>query len=153
MEALFKLAGERRFLMVGDSKLVSYPNLRAIIEAKVSFVAPASKTYGGADVLSGCDLAGMVAVDYVAQRDAAKSPEQRGSYRVAEDTMALSGKKKTDPVLELRRVFVWSSARAGAAVKARQKKLDRAGDDLGRLGRGLGGRYYSTEAQVNERLA
>jgi transposase len=43
MEALSRLAGERRFLMVGDSKLVSYPNLRAITEAEVSFVAPASK--------------------------------------------------------------------------------------------------------------
>jgi transposase len=153
MEALSRLAGERRFLMVGDSKLVSYPNLRAIIEAKVSFVAPASKAYIGADVLAGCDLAGAVAVDYVAQRDAAKSPEQRGSYRVLEDTMVLSGKKRTDPVLELRRVFVWSSARAGAAAKARSKKLERARDDLERLGRGLGGRYYSTEAQVKERIA
>lgn len=123
-EALSKLAGERRFLMVGDSKLVSYPNLRAIIEAKVSFVAPASKAYVGADVLAGCDLTDTVAVDYVAQRDAAKSPEQRGSYRVAEDTMVLSGKKKTDPVLELRRMFVRSSARAGAAAKARQTGHD-----------------------------
>ena len=48
MEALSELAGERRFLMVGDSKLVSYPNLAAIIDAKVSFIAPAPKTYVGA---------------------------------------------------------------------------------------------------------
>jgi transposase len=153
MEALSRLAGERRFLMVGDSKLVSYPNLRAIIEAEVNFVAPASKAYVGAEVLAACNFDDAVPVGYVAQRDAAKPPEERGSYRVAEDTMVLSGKKKTDPALRLRRVFVWSSARAGAAAKARQKKLERAGDDLGRLGRGLGGRYYSTEAQVKERIA
>jgi transposase len=153
MEALSKLAGERRFLMVGDSKLVSYPNLRAIIEAEVSFVAPASKAYVGAEVLAACNFDDAVPVSYVAQRDAAKPPEERGSYRVAEDTMVLSGKKKTDPALMLRRVFVWSSARAGAAAKARQKKLERARDDLERLGRGLGGRYYSTEAQVKERIA
>jgi transposase len=150
---LSRLAGERRFLMVGDSKLVSYPNLRAIIEAEVNFVAPASKAYVGAEVLAACNFDDAVPVGYVAQRDAAKPPEERGSYRVAEDTMVLSGKKKTDPALRLRRVFVWSSARAGAAAKARQKKLERAGDDLGRLGRGLGGRYYSTEAQVKERIA
>jgi transposase len=153
MEALSRLAGERRFLMVGDSKLVSYPNLRAIIEAEVNFVAPASKAYVGAEVLAACNFDDAVPVGYVAQRDAAKPPEERGSYRVAEDPMVLSGKKKTDPALRLRRVFVWSSARAGAAAKARQKKLERAGDDLGRLGRGLGGRYYSTEAQVKERIA
>jgi transposase len=153
MEALSKLAGERRFLMVGGSKLVSYPNLLAMTKARVSFVAPASKSYVGADVLAACDLGAAAAVDYVAQRDAGKPPEDRGSYRVLEDTMVLTGKKKADPDLELRRVFVWSSARAGAAEKARSKKLDRARDDLERLGRGLGGRYYPTEKEVKERIA
>jgi hypothetical protein len=34
-----KLAGERRFLMVGESKLVSYNNLSAMVAAGVSFIA------------------------------------------------------------------------------------------------------------------
>ena len=153
MEALSKLAGERRFLMVGDSKAVSYPNLRAMTEAGVSFIAPASKSYVGADVLAACDFEAADPVDYVAERDAGKSPEERGSYRVSEDTMVIKGKKKTDPDLCLRRVFVWSSARGGAAVKARAKKLARARDDLERLGRGLGGRYYPSEKEVTERIA
>lgn len=153
MEALSTLAGERRFLMVGDSKLVSYANLRAIIEAEVSFIAPASKTYVGADVLAACDFDTALAVDYVAERDADKALEDRGSYRVSEDTMVICGKKKSEPDLRLRRVFVWSSARAGAAAKARAKKLDRARGDLERLGRGLGGRYYRSEKEVIERIA
>ncbi len=154
MEALSKLAGERRFLMVGDSKLVSYANLRAIIEAEVSFIAPASKTYVGADVLAACDFDAAVPVDYVAERDADKEPEDRGSYRVSEqDTIVICGKKKSEPDLCLRRVFVWSSARAGAAAKARAKKLERARGDLERLGRGLGGRYYQSEKDVIERIA
>jgi len=153
MEALSKLAGERRFLMVGDSKLVSYSNLAAIIEAKVSFIAPASKAYVGAGVLAACDFGDAVVVDYVAQRDAGKAPGDRGSYRVSEDTMVIRGKKKSEPDLCLRRVFVWSGARAGAAAKARVKKLERARGDLERLGRGLGGRYYPTEKEVTERIA
>jgi transposase len=153
MEALSSLAKERSFLMVGDSKLVSYPNLAAMVAARVSFIAPASKSYVGADVLGACDLEAAEPVDYVAERDAGKPAEERGSYRVLEDTMVLTGKKKTDPVLELRRVFVWSSARAGAAEKARAKKLERARDDLERLGRGLGGRYYRTDKQVTDRIA
>lgn len=153
MEALSGLAGERRFLMVGDSKLVSYPNLAAMIAAGVSFIAPASKSYVGADVLARCDLDTAQVVDYVAARDADKTPEGRGTYQVTEDTMVLTGKKKTDPDLCLRRVFVWSSARAGAAAGARTKKLARARDDLERLGRGLGGRYYKTDKQVIERIA
>ncbi|MGH8887596.1 MAG: IS1634 family transposase [Egibacteraceae bacterium] len=42
MQALRELAGKRKFLLVGDSKLVSYPNLAAIIEAGVEFIAPRS---------------------------------------------------------------------------------------------------------------
>ncbi len=152
MEALSKLAGERRFLMVGDSKLVSYPNLAAMITAGVSFIAPASKSYVGADTLARCDLDAAEVVDYVAARDAGKAAGERGTYRVAEDTMVLTGMKKADPHLELRRVFVWSSAHAGAAATARSKKLERARGDLERLGRGLGGRYYKTDKQVSERI-
>lgn len=48
---------------------------------------------------------------------------------------------------------MWSSVRAGAAAAARAKKLNRARDDLARLGRGLGGRYYPSVTEVNERLA
>ena len=44
MTALKQLAGRRRLLLVGDSKLISYPNLRAMGDAKVGFIAPASKS-------------------------------------------------------------------------------------------------------------
>jgi transposase len=153
MEALTHLAGERRFLMVGDSKLVSYSNLAAIIRAEVSFIAPASKTYVGVGVLAACDFDTADPVDYIAERDAKKPQEDRGSYRVSEDTMVLTAKKKSEPDLRLRRVFVWSSTRAGAAAHARAKKLERASGDLERLGRGLGGRYYPTTNEVTERIA
>src|SRR5215217_5776632 len=112
MRALRKLAGPRRFLVVGDSKLVSYANLRDLVAAGVDFVAPASKTYVPAEVLANLDLAAAAPVDYLAERDQGKPAEQRGSYRVLEDTMPISGKHKADPVLRVRRVFVWSSARA-----------------------------------------
>ena len=153
MEALSALAGERHYLMVGDSKLVSYNNLAAIIKARVGFIAPASKTYVGAAVLAACDFDTAEPVDYIAERDTNKTEQDRGSYRVSEDTMILTGKTKSEPDLTLRRVFVWSSARAAAAVNARTKKLDRARGDLERLGRGLGGRYYPTITQVTERIA
>jgi transposase len=65
--------------------------------------------------------------------------------------MALPGPRTRDPVLTLRRVFVHSSARAAAAATARTKKLDRAGDDLDRLTRGLGSRHYPDPAAVTTR--
>jgi Domain of unknown function (DUF4277) len=153
MRALRQLAGPRRMLLVGDSKLVSYANLRDLLAAEVDFIAPASKTYVPAKVLASLDLEAATPVDYLAERDAGKPPSQRGSYRVIEDTMTLVGKRKADPVLRVRRVLVWSSARAGAAATARARKLDRARDDLERLTRGLGSRHYPTIDKVQARLA
>jgi transposase len=152
MEALRHMAGQRRFLLVGDSKLVSYANLRAMVDAKVSFVAPASKSYVSAATLAAQDKQAAAPADYVADRDRDKAPEHRGSYRVIEDTMVLAGKRKADPELCLRRIFVWSSARAGAAAHARDKKLARARGDLERLERGLGSRHYPDAADVEARL-
>jgi Domain of unknown function (DUF4277) len=152
MTALKQLAGRRRLLLVGDSKLVSYPNLAAMITAKVGFIAPASKTYVPAATFAALDPQAATPVDYVAARDAGKPPERRGSYRVIEDIMTLTGKAKRDPTLAIRRVFVWSSANAQAAATNRARKLDRARDDLDRLVRGLGSRHYPDPDAVTARL-
>ncbi|MEV7630752.1 IS1634 family transposase [Actinoplanes sp. NPDC089786] len=153
MKALQKIATSRRMLIVGDSKLVSYDNLTTMHADEVTFVAPASKVYVKADALAGLDLQRATRVDYVAARDQSKDPDKRGTWHVYEDTMTLAGPRKKDPVLTLRRVFVHSSARAGAAASARAQKLDRARDDLARLQRGLGSRHYPDVAAVEARLA
>ncbi len=152
MQALQKLAGPARMLMIGDSKLISYPNLAAMAEAGVAFIAPASKNYVPVEVLAAQNLSDTIEVDYVAARDAGKDPEQRGRWHVREDVMTLAGPRKRDPVLTLRRIFVHSSARAAAALTARAKKLDRARDDLDRLTRGLGSRHYPDAAAVTARV-
>src|SRR5665811_1843504 len=84
----------------------------------------------------------------------ATAPELRGRWRVREDTMAMAPPKATKgPTLVLRRVFVWSSTRTGAAQLARTKKLARASDDLARLERGLGGRHYPDAQAVQQRVS
>jgi transposase len=152
MTALRKMAAPQDFLLIGDSKLVSYTNISAMITAGVEFIAPASKTYVNADVLAALDLRSATEVDYTAQRDTGTPAAERGTWRVTEDTMTLTGKRTKDPTFTLRRVFVHSTARAGAAATARAKKLDRATDDLDRLVRGLGSRHYPDEKAVTARL-
>jgi transposase len=152
MTALQKMARPRDFLLIGDSKLVSYGNLSAMITSGTGFIAPASKAYTPAATLAALDLDGATEVDYVAERDAGKPAAERGRWRVTEDTMTLAGKRKRDPVLTLRRVFVHSTTRAHAAATARAKKLDRARDDLDRLVRGLGCRHYPDEKAVTARI-
>jgi hypothetical protein len=153
MKALQQLATQRRLLIVGDSKLISYGNLAAMHAERVTFVAPASKLYVSAEALTGLSLATATRVDYVAGRDAGKPADKRGSWHVIEDTMTLSGPRKSDPVLHLRRVFVHSSVRGSAAGNARTLKLAKATDDLARLGRGLGSRHYPDIAAVDARVA
>jgi hypothetical protein len=153
MTALKELAGQRRLLLVGDSKLVSRGNILAMNTAGVAFIAPASKTYLPAEQLRALDPAAATPVDYLAERDQDLPPEQRGSYRVVEGGITLKAKRTAEADLAVRCVFVWSSARAQAAATSRAKKLDRARDDLQRLQRGLGGVHYRTPARVAERVA
>jgi transposase len=157
MTALRELAGRRGFLLVGDSKLISRTNVVAMGQAQVCFIAPASKTYLPASVLASLDPTTATPVDYAAERDQAKRADRRGSYRVLEGSVTLPGKrtKRTaapDPDLLVRCVFVHASARAMAAATSRAKKLDRARDDLERLGRGLGGRHYPDTDAVSARV-
>src|SRR6266571_2280874 len=142
MTALKELAGTRKVLLVGDSKLVSRGNILAMNTARVTFIAPAGKAYLPATHLRALDPAAASPVDYLAERDQGCSPKQRGSYRVVEGGITLAGKRKTDPDLAVRCVLVWSSTRAQAAATSRAKKLDRARADLERVQRGLGGPHY-----------
>jgi hypothetical protein len=155
MTALKKIAGTRTFLLIGDSKLISYDNVAAITGQECTFLAPASKTYVKAAELAACDLAQATEVSYTAQRDERKSPERRGRWHVLEDCRTFqirNPRRKSDPPITLRRIFVHPSARASAAAASRTKKLARARDDIDRLARGLGGRFYPDEKAVTGRL-
>jgi transposase len=156
MTALKKIAGTRTFLLIGDSKLVSCDNVAAVTRQRCTFLAPASKTYVQAAELAACDLAQATEVAYVAARDAGKRPGQIGRWHVLEDTAPFqirNSKRKKDPPIQLRRIFVHSTARAHGAAASRDKKLARAQDDLDRLTRGLGSRFYPDEKKVTDRAA
>ena len=158
MNALQKIAGTKKFLLAGDSKLISYDNAAAIRKAGCTFLAPASRTYVKAAELAACDLARATEVGYVAGRDQHKkntSPGELGRWYVLQDDQVFTirnSKRKSDPPIPLRRIFVHSTARAGAAATSRTKKLTRAKADLDRLLPGLGGRFYPDEQKVADRI-
>ena len=153
MESLRSMCKPRRFLLVGDSKLISFGNVASMTATGVTFIAPASKAYVNADRLRAANTMRLVDVDYVADRDRTKPAAARGRYRVGEDTWAMRPPKnlKHAPI-EMRQVFVWSSADADAAAISRANKLDRARTDLDSLTRGLGGRHYTTATKVQARI-
>jgi transposase len=152
MGALQQMAGRRDFLLVADSKLVSYPNITALIKAEVSFVAPAPAAKIPDELYAGLDPASAQVVEYTADRDTGKAPDQREVYRVLEDTHALAGPRKSDPAVELRRILVHSSGNAAGQRSARDKRLRKAAEELDKVRAGAGGRYYNTVEKIAARI-
>jgi len=153
MTALKKIAGPRTFLLVGDSKLISYANAAAMNAQKVGFVAPLAASRVPAGLFAALPPGAGAAVDYAAGRDTGKPAAARGSYRVLEDGgMDLPGPRKADPPVHLRRILVYSSANAAGTAKARALKLAKAAADLDKLVRTAGTRFHPTEDAVAARV-
>ncbi|MFJ9777818.1 IS1634 family transposase [Kitasatospora sp. NPDC101157] len=152
MNALRKMADRRDFLLVADSKLVSHANVTALLDAKVAFIAPAPAAKIPDEVYAGLNLEGARVVDYVPDRDECKSADRREVYRVLEDIHTLSGRRKSDPVHTLRRILVHSTGNARGQQTARAKRLARAAEDLEKLQRGAGGRFYGTAEKIAARI-
>jgi hypothetical protein len=156
MNHLKTLAGPQDFLLVGDSKLISYTNVTAMLDAHVTFIAPLAASRVPAGLFASLDRAATTVVDYIAERDQDKPLWDRAAYRVGEDTMDLAGPRKKDRVHRLRRILVYSNANANAtaaAAKARALKLARARTDLDTLVRTAGTRYHPTAAVVTAEAA
>jgi transposase len=154
MKALRKIADRKDFLLVADSKLVSCPNITALLDAKVGFVAPLPAAQVKAEVYAALDVESAQWVDYVNDRDRERDTpaDQRESYRVLEDVHAMAGPRKRDPVHRLRRILVHSTGNAEGQRKARAKRLARAAEDLEKLRNSAGGRYYTTAEKVQARI-
>jgi hypothetical protein len=153
MTALKKIAGPRTFLLVGDSKLISYTNAAAMAAGQVAFVAPLAAARVPAGLFAALPPGAGTGVDYVAGRDAGKPAAARGTHRVLEDDgMDIRGSRKSDPVVHLRRILVYSSANAAGQAKARALKLAKAAAELDKLVRTAGTRFHPTEDAVAARV-
>ena len=154
MTALKKIAGPRTFLLVGDSKLISYTNAAEMNAQGVGFVAPLAASRVPAGLFAGLPAGAGTEVDYVAARDAGKPAAARGTYRVLEDDegMDIRGPRKSDPAVHLRRILVYSSANAAGAAKARALKLGKAAAELDKLVRTAGTRFHPDAEAVAARV-
>ncbi|WP_206306827.1 IS1634 family transposase [Streptomyces sp. F001] len=152
MNSLRAIAGPKEFLLIADSKLVSYHNVTALIAARTAFIAPAPASMVDDAVYAALDLDAATVVDYVPARDENTPDDRRETYRVLEDTHVLTGPRKRDPKAEVRRILVHSTGNAKGQQRAREKRLAKAREDLEKLQRGAGGRYYNTAEKVTARI-
>jgi transposase len=148
MRALQALAAPRRFLLAGDSKLISYTNVSAMNTEQVTFIAPLAASRVPDGLFAGLDPRQATFVEYVAERDENTRQIVPDTYRVDEDTMDLAGPGKKDPVHTLRRILVYSTANATAQAKARTLRLTQARTDLDTLTRTAGTRHHRTAEAV-----
>jgi hypothetical protein len=143
-----KTAGLQRFLMIGDSKPVSYDNLTTLAAAGMEFIAPRPASATAPGVFAALDPADAHPGGYVPLRVADRPSMQRPDYRVLEDTFTLTRRRTADPPLTARRILVDSAGNAIAKAKARDKRLAKARTDLDKLQRLAGSRYYPTREKI-----
>lgn len=147
-----KTAAVKQFLMIGDSKLVSYDNLTALSGAQVEFIAPLAASVTDAAVFAALDPESAEQVGYIPVRVADRPTMDRPDYRVLEDTHTLTGKRRSDPPITVRRILVHSAGNALAQAKARAKRLSKAHEELDKLARLAGSRYYPTRDKVSAKI-
>ncbi len=120
---------------------------------QVAFIAPLAASRVPAGLFAALPAGAGTEVGYTARRDAGKPAAARGTYRVLEDDgMDIRGPRKSDPVVHLRRILVYSSANAAGQAKARALKLAKAAGELDKLVRTAGTRFHPTEDAVGARV-
>lgn len=147
-----RTAAVRGFLMIGDSKLISYDNLTALAAAGVEFIAPLPASATAPAVFAALDPATAHPVEYVPVRVADRPALERPDYRVLEDSHTLTGKRKSDPPITVRRILVYSAGNATAQAKARDKRLAKARAELENLARLAGSRHYPTREKIAAKI-
>jgi Domain of unknown function (DUF4277)/Transposase DDE domain len=138
-----------------DSGFGHLSKLCAADATGLRFVVPLRADTGwagwfAADVPDG--LTALARLDHCPQRERRWPVDQRTVWKgvlrerdIADDD--------TGATHRLRIAYIWSSEQATSVADARERALTTAEDALGRIRNGLGGRYYKTRKQVDDRVA
>lgn len=151
LDRLAKLLGPG-LVVCADSALGHVKNLCSADRAGLRFIVPLRAATGFAvRFLEEVGRVGLQPLSYVSRRDRARSAEERPKYRGALRPWSVTD-PETGRTREFRVLYVWSSEEADSVATGRERALAKAENDLARIGRGLGGRYYKTVKQVQNRV-
>ena len=138
-----------------DSGFGHLSKLCAADAAGLQFVVPLRADTGwaqwfAADVPDG--LAALDRLDHCSQRQRRLPEHERTVWKgvLREQDIA---DDDTGATHRLRIAYIWSSEEAASVADARDRALATAEDALTRIRNGLGGRYYKTKKQVDDRVA
>jgi hypothetical protein len=142
-------------VVVADSGMGYLSTLCDADTAKLRFVVPLRADTGWAarfrtDVHGGIDA--LPDLDHCARRERRLPQAQRTRYRgLLRDFEATHPDTHTRH--RLRVAYIWSSEEAASVAAGRERALAKAEAGLTRIRNGLGGRYYKTRKQVDDRVA
>jgi len=140
-------------LVCADSALGHVKNLCAADRAGLRFVVPLRDASGFAErFLVEVGHAGLHRLDYVADRQRHLPTSQQTRYRGVLRPFAVTDPDTGQPTT-FRVAYIWSSEEANSVADGRERALVKAEQALGKVQRGLGGRYYKTRTQVDAKVA
>jgi hypothetical protein len=140
-------------VVVADSGLGYLGTLCDADTAKLRFVVPLRADTGWAQRFR-ADIGAPHALpdlDHCSQRDRNRPETDRARYKgLLRGFEALDDQGRSH---RLRVAYIWSSEEAASVAAGRERALTKAEDGLRRIRNGLGGRYYKTRKQVDDRAA
>lgn len=140
-------------LVCADSALGHFKNLCAAHRAGLRFVVPLRASTGfAATFLEEVGARALRPLRYVSGREKNLPATRRARYRGTLRPLTVTD-PETGNDCAFRVVYVWSSEEASSVAEARERALRKAEEELTKLRRGLGGRYYKTLQQVDARVA
>jgi transposase len=160
MEALREHVRCSDFVLVGDSKLLSETNRRALLAAGVGYLAPLARSPELDAAFLAIPPHALLPLDYVSAREASLPPEERTTYHgfatSVEVVVAVAegGERRQ----QLQRLFVLSSEERAASLPRRRRgrhrarQRDRAETEIAKIVARVGSRWYPTAERARAKI-
>ena len=154
MEALREHARCSDFVLVGDSKLLSEPNRRALLAADVGYLAPLARTPELDAAFLAIPSDELVPLDYVSVRGSTKRPEERTTYRGygSDLVVAVPTPDGGERQQRLQRLFILSSEEQAACRRNRARQRERAETEIAKIVARVGSRWYPTAERARAKI-
>lgn len=136
-----------------DSVLGNWKTLLAADRAQLRFLCPLRANTGFARrFLDEVGDEALRPLRYASQRERRLPPARRTRYRGTLRAWQLTDPETGTPH-RFRVAYIWSSEEARSVAEGRERALRTAEEALARVQRGLGGRHYPTQKEVEARVA
>jgi len=154
MQALREHARCSDFVLIGDSKLLSESNRRALLAAGVGYLAPVARTPELDAAFLAIPPQQLLPLEYVSVREAGKPPAERATYHgcTSDLVVGVPDADGGERWQRLQRLFVLSSEEQAACRRNRARQRQRAETDIAKIVARVGSRWYPTAERARAKI-